>query len=40
MSGGRGEFSIWVDGEAVARKTMFGFPSEDEVLRGVVGALA
>ena len=39
VSGGRGEFSVWVDGRVVAKKSMFGFPSEDEVLRSTAAAL-
>lgn len=39
VGGGRGEFSVWVDGEAVAKKSIFGFPAEDELVRDVAAAL-
>jgi len=37
--GGRGEFTVWVDGANVARKDTSGFPSDDDVLTAVRGAL-
>lgn len=37
--GGRGEFSVWVDGRKVAEKSRSGFPSEPEVLDLVSKAL-
>ncbi|MCA9558098.1 MAG: hypothetical protein H6704_27420 [Myxococcales bacterium] len=39
VSGGRGEFTVSVDGQAVAKKSVFGFPAEDEVVRDVAAAL-
>jgi hypothetical protein len=39
-AGGRGEFTVWVGTEIVARKTALGFPSENEVLAAVHQALA
>jgi hypothetical protein len=38
--GGRGEFTVWVGDEVVARKDSKGFPSEDDALAGVQRALA
>jgi len=38
--GGRGEFTVWVDGKKIAEKSMKGFPSEPEVLEKVKAALA
>ncbi|MEZ5286959.1 MAG: hypothetical protein R2712_19570 [Vicinamibacterales bacterium] len=37
--GGRGEFTIRVGDQIVARKDAHGFPDEDEVLRRVAAAL-
>jgi hypothetical protein len=37
--GGRGEFSVWVDGAKVVEKTRTGFPSEDAALAAVTAAL-
>ena len=33
--GGRGEFSVWVDGVKVSEKTRSGFPSEKAVVDSV-----
>ena len=33
--GGRGEFSIWVDGVKVSEKSRIGFPSEKAILDSV-----
>lgn len=38
--GGRGEFTIWVDGAKVAEKSRNGFPSEKAVIETVSKALA
>jgi predicted Rdx family selenoprotein len=38
--GGRGEFSVWVDGVKVAEKSRTGFPAEQAVLEAVSKALA
>ena len=37
--GGRGEFSVWVDGRKIAEKGMRGFPADAEVLKAVKHAL-
>jgi predicted Rdx family selenoprotein len=37
--GGRGEFTIWVDGAKVAEKTRTGFPAEKAVLEIVTKAI-
>ncbi len=37
--GGRGEFSVWVDGKKVAEKTRTGFPAEKAVVEMVRHAL-
>ena len=39
IKGGRGIFEVKVDGVRVARKTLDGFPTEDEVVDAVRGAL-
>ena len=31
-AGGRGEFTVWVDGRKIAEKTRSGFPSEPAVI--------
>ena len=38
--GGRGEFSVWVDGVKVAEKTRTGFPPEPALLDTVSKAVA
>ena len=40
VEGGRGEFTVWVGEEIVARKDSAGFPSEQEALAAVKRALA
>jgi hypothetical protein len=35
VEGQRGEFTVWVGEELVARKDALGFPSEDDVLAAV-----
>ena len=37
--GGRGEFTVWVDGKKVAEKTRTGFPGEPAVIESVKAAL-
>ena len=37
--GGRGEFTIWVDGVKVAEKSRTGFPTEKAVVETVSKAL-
>ncbi|HET9705774.1 MAG TPA: hypothetical protein VFP85_17160 [Vicinamibacterales bacterium] len=37
--GGRGEFSVWVDGKKVAEKSSRGFPPDAELLTSVKRAL-
>jgi hypothetical protein len=39
VEGARGEFSIWVGTERVAQKGPEGFPSEEDALSAVKGAL-
>jgi len=39
VKGGRGELSIWVDGDCVARKTRAGYPAESAVIDAVKAAL-
>ena len=36
--GGRGEFSIWVDGVKVSEKSRGGFPTEKAILDSVTSA--
>ncbi len=40
VEGGRGEFTVWVGEEVVARKDSLGFPADDEALAAVQQALA
>lgn len=40
VEGSRGEFTVWVGGEVVARKDANGFPTEDDALAAVRQALA
>lgn len=37
--GGRGEFSIWVDGKKIAEKTRTGFPGEPALVEALQAAL-
>lgn len=39
VEGGRGEFTVWVGDEVVARKGWFGFPEDEKVLAAVREAL-
>jgi hypothetical protein len=38
--GSRGEFTVWVGDDVVARKDAEGFPTEDQALAAVRAALA
>jgi hypothetical protein len=40
IEGDRGEFTVWVAGRVVAKKGMFGFPTDEKVLVAVREALA
>ena len=40
VEGDRGEFTVWVAERVVARKGMFGFPTDEKVLAAVREALA
>lgn len=37
--GGRGEFTVWVDGHKVAEKSRSGFPADQTLLASVGAAL-
>jgi predicted Rdx family selenoprotein len=37
--GGRGEFTVWVNGQKIAEKDSSGFPPEKEVVAKVGAAL-
>lgn len=38
--GDRGEFTVWLNGAVVARKTLDGFPSDEECVGALRAALA
>ncbi len=38
-SGGRGEFTVWVDGNKVAEKSRSGFPADTSLIQAVKTAL-
>jgi hypothetical protein len=40
VEGGRGEFTVWVGDEVVARKDANGFPSEEDALTAVKRAVS
>jgi hypothetical protein len=40
IEGGRGEFTVWVGDEVVAKKDSHGFPSEDDAVAAVRRAVA
>ena len=40
IEGGRGEFTVWVGEEVVAKKDSLGFPSDQEALTAIQQALA
>jgi len=37
--GGRGEFTVWVNGKVVARKDSNGFPEDEQILAAVQKAM-
>ncbi len=39
IAGGRGEFTVWVGEETVAKKDASGFPADEEVVTAVRRAL-
>ena len=39
VEGGRGEFTVWVGDEVVAKKGWFGFPEDEKVLATVCEAM-
>ena len=39
IAGGRGEFTVWVGDEVVAKKNWLGFPEDEKVLAAVREAL-
>jgi len=39
IEGGRGEFTVWVDGKRVAQKSADGFPEDQQALSAVQQAL-
>ncbi len=40
ISGSRGEFTVWLGDQLLAKKTHEGFPSEDDVVAAMKSALA
>jgi hypothetical protein len=40
IAGDRGEFTVWVGDEVVAKKNWLGFPDDEKVLTAVREALA
>jgi hypothetical protein len=40
VAGGRGEFTVWVEGKRVAQKDANGFPGDDDVVAAVQTANA
>jgi hypothetical protein len=40
IAGDRGEFTVWVGGEVVAKKNWLGFPDDGKVLEAVREKLA
>ena len=40
IEGGRGEFTVWVGDEVVAKKDSQGFPSDEDALAAVKRAVA
>ena len=39
IEGDRGEFTVWVDGHMVIKKSWHGFPADEKVLAAVRAAL-
>ncbi len=37
--GGRGEFTVWIDGKKVAEKSRSGFPTEPALIAAIKDAL-
>jgi len=37
--GGRGEFTVWVDGKKVAEKSRSGFPADSSLIQAVKTAM-
>ena len=37
--GGRGEFTVWVDGKKIAEKSRSGFPADSTLLQSIKTAL-
>ena len=35
VEGARGEFTVWVGDRVVAKKTLRGFPTDEEIVRAV-----
>jgi len=40
IEGGRGEFTVWVGDDVVAKKDLQGFPSDEEAVAAVKQAIA
>ena len=40
VPGSRGEFTVWLDQHCLAKKTMFGFPTSEEVIAALQEARA
>jgi hypothetical protein len=40
IEGGRGEFTVWVGDEVVAKKDLQGFPTDEEALAAVQRAVS
>ena len=38
--GGRGEFTVWVDGAKIAEKSRTGFPADQAILESISKAIA
>lgn len=38
--GGRGEFTVWLDGKKIVEKSRTGFPTEAKIIEAVTAALA
>ncbi|MDA1185217.1 MAG: hypothetical protein O2930_11310 [Acidobacteria bacterium] len=39
VTGARGEFTVWVDGTTVAKKSADGFPTDEEIVAAVRAAV-
>jgi hypothetical protein len=40
IEGGRGEFTVWLDDELIAKKGWFKFPSEEKIIAELKTALS